>query len=707
MPRPFKTSHSNLEHRFAELLEKLGLEIPKGARRPIAQDQRLAEEIMDAFLDNSGQQLVDLLRGKSGEDPLSRRSELPLHQMEAVVSLFYSTIQDIYIGVDSHPPSRFLQVHPFLLGNLEASEAGEDKPVATGGHEECHAPRLVRIVPLSPDQLVADLRGKNSDLAQRYFEEHVKRGVTLLCVDPEKQAQAREAVLSGEWTGDLGLWVNTCALLFEANIEPANDKLRLELVYPHDERLENYKRYVSRLVDKAEVVRLHGDRDIKTVPIPPDLKEHLLWSLETMFQPALADVWDEFVSPSRRVSKLGPFVEEQIAGMGLEKATILDAAMGVGCDSTYLASQGHSVIGNEIDARLIAHALEFAEREESEPIEVKRFDWRHFEDLAEAETFDVVLALGNSLSCLDSIGDVRAVLTRFAHLLRPKGLLILDERNYPVMFEHRREMSKADFRFPGKVVYCSNTIRARPSHIPDEAGVDKDLLTLEYLRSRGGKPVGTFKVLPFAPGQLRDLLEDSGFRSVNEYYNLAANGKREAAQFITYVASRTYDVSELLRNREEIETVIAFTDITGSTDAKTRLGARVYAEEWKLHEQRVRRLVKKASGHVANSPGDGFLLSFRDPTAALDCLEAIVGDPGTKKLSVRAGLTKGKAIQDSEGNLRGRDVDVAARICDEARPNLVVADDHLKVSQSLREWESLGQVELKGAGGRNLWKLTR
>src|SRR3954451_5627381 len=250
---------SKLERRFAELLDKLGIEIPKGAQRPIAQDQRLAEEIIDAFLDNSGKQLVDLLRGKSDDDPLGRRSELPLHQMEAVVSLFYSTIRDVYVGVDSHPPSRFLQVHPFLLGNLEASEAGEMDEIAAGEHEECHAPRLVRIVPLSADQLVADLRGKNSDLAQRYYREHVKRGVTLLCIDPEKQTQAREAVLSGEWTGDLGLWVNTCALLFEANIEPANDKLRLELVYPHDERFENYKLYVSRLIANAEVVRLDGD----------------------------------------------------------------------------------------------------------------------------------------------------------------------------------------------------------------------------------------------------------------------------------------------------------------------------------------------------------------------------------------------------------------------------------------------------------------
>ncbi len=702
--RLHKGPPSKLELRFIELLSKLGIEIPKGRRRPIAHDQRLAEEIMEAFLDNSGQQLVDLLRGEDDVVRDQQEIQIPLHQMEAVVSLFYSTIQDVYIGVDSHPPSRFLQVHPFLLGNLAENdpESLEDHAFA-GTHDECHAPRSVRIIPQSMKALQADF-DSNPDLAIRYFKEHKRHHITLLCIDPQKHALIHDAVLNEEWTGDLGLWVNTCALLFEENVKPNNNRLRLELVYPYDTRFQAYLRYVARLVEQAELLSLSNDKVVAD-PIPPDLQEHILWNLDSMFEPLLADVWDEFVSPDKRVSKLGPFVEARIEEMGLSKASILDAATGVGCDSAYLLSKGHDVISNEIDARLIAHAIELSEGAEPRPLNVTRFDWRHFEHLAEAETFDILLALGNSLSCLRTEGDIRAVLTRFAYLLRPDGLLIVDERNYPAMFDERRQMAKPDFRFPGRVVYCSNTIQARPKRMPAEAGIDNDVLTLEYIRSKNGKSVGTFDVLPFKRGQLTGLLEESGFRSVKAYHNLSPKGRSDKSQFVTYVASRTYDASSLAAS-EEVESVIAFTDLTAATDAKGRLGEQAYAVEWNAHEKRMRSLLKKYRGKRINDTGDGFLLAFDEPTAAIKCLRDLVANPGTSKLVARAGLTKGLARKDRYGNLRGRDVDVAARICDRARPNLVVADDRIRINTSEFDWAKMGRLELKGAGDWNLWSLT-
>ncbi len=660
---------------------------------------------MEAFLDNSGQQLVDLLHGQNGTQP-KQEIKIPLHQMEAVVSLFYSAIRDVYIGVDSHPPSRFLQVHPFLLGNLIASETTDDGPQTFfGQHEECHAPRRVRIIPISPEALQADF-DENPELVQRYFDEHVKGAVKLLCVDPKKKDAIHYAVLRGEWTGDLGLWVNTCALLFEGDIKPSNSQLRLELVYPHDSRFQNYVSYVGSLIQQAELVSLQNG-EVKTSSFPAELRDHLLWSLDAMFQPALADVWDKFVSPQKRVSKLGPFVEERLAEMGAKQATILDAATGVGCDSLYLASKGHNVTSNEIDARLISHAMELAEKGD-QTLDITRFDWRHFEHLAERETFDMVLALGNSLSCLRSESDVRAVLARFAYLLRPNGLLILDERNYPAMWAQQEQMTKPDFRFPGRVIYCSNTIRARPQKMPELPGIDNEILRLEYRRSRDNEPVGTFDVLPFADGQLERLLEESGFRSIRAYYNLSAKGKPENAQFVTYVASRTYDSSEFAQG-EDVNVVVAFTDISGSTEAKKRLGERVYAQEWGTHEKHVRKVLKRSSGRIVNSTGDGFLLAFDSAATAIECVSGIVRNPGTTRLVVRAGITIGTAMEDRGGNLRGRDVDVAARICDRAKPDLVVVDDRLRLEAQTQaqtySWEQLGRLELRGAGEWDLWQL--
>jgi glycine/sarcosine N-methyltransferase len=700
-----RRANSVLEQRFANLLETLGLEIPKGSLRPIARDQRLNEEIVEAFLDVSGGQLVELLRGKNGT---RSRQEIPLHQLEAIVSLFYGTINDAYVGVDSHVPSRFLQVHPFLLGNLAESDAvGRVGGRIAQEHYECHAPASVRIVPFTAKMLQEDVE-KNPG-ARRYFVLHERPKVTLLSVDPTDFTRIRDNLLDEEWTGDIGLWLNTCALLFEDHIRPGNDKLRLELLYPYEHRFETYQRYVDELLKKAKRVSWSGKDELKieTEELDDETLDHLRWNLKSMFQPNLADVWDEFVSAKKRVSRLGPFIEKQIEAAGFEDATILDAAMGIGCDSVFLASRGHSVVSNEIDPRLIAHAEDLNEQNGGQPLDIKRFDWRHFEHLADSDSFDVVLALGNSLSCLYSARDVRDVLVRFAHLLKPGGLLIVDERDYPSMFNERGTMAARDFLFPGEVVYCSRTIRARPSRIPGEAGVDDHLLTLEYIRASDGEPVGTFDVLPFSDGQLVELLEESGFRSVKRYFNLKPRRGKSPVQFITYVASRGYATSEWAPAGKYKEHVIAFTDITRSSHEKKRLGEADYTTEWEAHHRQVSRLVERHQGKVINDTGDGFLLSFTTPSSAVDCLNAIVKDPGTRELDVRAGVNKGRAMIDAEGKLRGRAVDVASRICDSqlAHPNRVVADDRVKIKVPGRSWRKHSAVELRGVGKHNLWVL--
>jgi class 3 adenylate cyclase/SAM-dependent methyltransferase len=699
--RSSRKAASALDRRFAELLDTLGLEIPKGSRRPVARDQRLSEEIMEAFLDVSGDQLVELLRGKEGT---RSHQEIPLHQLEAVVSLFYGTIHDSYIGVDSHSPSRFLQVHPFLLENLAQDEAAEESVSIPREHEECHAPLCVRIVPLTAEMLQQDLDDWPG--VRRYYNLHQKHSVTLLSVTPQYFRELREGVLSGEWTGDIGLWLNTCALLFEPSIIPGNNKLRLELLYPYESRFETYRRYVGELLKKSERVYLSND-EIKTEELDPEVLDHLHWSLESMFQPNLADVWDQFVAPKKRVSRLGPFVEERIEEMGLNQAKILDAAMGVGCDSVHLAEQGHTVVSNEIDPRLIAHAVELNQRNGNAPLDIRRFDWRHFEHLAEADTFDVVLALGNSLSCLYSASDVRTVLIRFAHLLRPDGLLIVDERDYTTMFDERGRMAKKDFFFPGEVVYCSRSIQARPRRIPREQGMDNELLTLEYIRAGDGEMVGTFDVLPFRDGQLVGLLEETGFRNVKRYYNLKPRRGSNPVQFLTYVASRGYDTSDWAEPGRYRETVIAFTDITASTQAKKRLGERRYVTEWQAHERQVKRCVEEHHGKVVNDTGDGFLLYFNSPVSAVDCLSTIIKAPGTSEFSVRAGVHKGRAVTDAEGKLRGGDVHVASRICDSglARPDHLVADDQIPIKVAGRTWRKEPGVELRGIDKRDLWIL--
>jgi class 3 adenylate cyclase len=713
LPANFMTTdqpvHPPLERQFVELLAQLGLRLEGEATRSISRKHRISEEILAAFLEKSGKQLVDLLQG-------GHAIPVPLDQLEVIVSLLYGTLEDVYIGFDSHLPSSFLRVHPFLLENLAAAkplvEAGSS---AVTAHAECHAPQRVRIVPFSRDELQADLDDPdNHDAAREYFSRHDRLGITLLAVKRATHARIRADVFPGEWTSDLGLWANTCSVLFEQKAEAANKQLRLELIYPTEPRFGNCVMYIQRLIESASVVTLRGD-NVEFTPLTEGAREHLYWSLETMFEPNLADVWDEFVDQEKRIDGLGPFVTQRITEMerAFEAAPggvrILDAATGVGCESVYLLKAGHQVTSNEIEPRLIAHAVDSAARAGVE-LALTRFDWRHLERLADPEEFDVILALGNSLSCLASEEDVRIVLKRFAHLIRPRGLLIIDERNYPAIFKNRSKMRRPDYRFPGNVVYCSEVIKARPSHIPAKPGVDHDLLTLTYHREVDGisTVVGTFKVLPFGENQLEGLLDHAGFSNVKRYYNLREpNGNAETSEFVTYVATRGFAAAEVEQPSRPINVVVAFTDLLESTKAKKSLGEKRYAEEWRKHSDRVHSLVKARGGRIASSPGDGFLVAFTNASDAVDCMRELVADSGSASLIVRAGINAGEAYEDDEGNLRGHDVDIAARICeaDAARPNNVLVDDQIKVDASEYEWESAGRIDLRGAGSRAVFRL--
>src|SRR5205809_372576 len=87
---------------------------------------------------------------------------------------------------------------------------------------------------------------------------------------------------------------------------------------------------------------------------------------------ALARRWPEFVDCSSRMITEGPFL---LNVLGPPPLRILDAAMGVGCETTFLTSKGYSVVGNEINSGLRDVALAHAKNADV-AIAVTQHDWR-------------------------------------------------------------------------------------------------------------------------------------------------------------------------------------------------------------------------------------------------------------------------------------------------------------------------------------------
>lgn len=119
---------------------------------------------------------------------------------------------------------------------------------------------------------------------------------------------------------------------------------------------------------------------------------------------------------------------------------------------------------------------------------------------------------------------------------------------------------------------------------------------------------------------------------------------------------------------------IVFTDIEDSTAANVRLGDRMWLRVLQAHEELVRDHVRRATGHVVKSQGDGFMIVFAEPDAAL---RATVGIQRALRrrpprplrshpIRMRVGLHLGRAVA-RDGDYFGRDVAMAARVAGEAR----------------------------------------
>jgi class 3 adenylate cyclase len=164
-----------------------------------------------------------------------------------------------------------------------------------------------------------------------------------------------------------------------------------------------------------------------------------------------------------------------------------------------------------------------------------------------------------------------------------------------------------------------------------------------------------------------------------------------------------------LAARAAVETrvlTVLFTDIVGSTQQLSELGDRAWRHLLERHDGVVRGEVARFGGHVVNTTGDGFLVSFDSPTQALRCAMALRDAMSPIGVGVRVGLHTGEC-QLVEGDLRGMAVHVAARVCaaggaGEILVTSTVRDMALGVPVP---FDDAGVHELRGVPGS--WSLLR
>ena len=223
---------------------------------------------------------------------------------------------------------------------------------------------------------------------------------------------------------------------------------------------------------------------------------------------ALADDYDRFVNWDARLTHELPTLSSLFEQAGARR--VLDSACGTGHHAITLARLGYEVTGADLSAAMVDRARLNAA---AAGVSV-RFVQAGLGELAGLEDgkFDAVLCLGNSLPHLLSRDAITSALADFAAVLRPGGLLVIQNRNFDkVWAEKQRFMPPQAYRDAG-----GEWIFVRFYDF-EETEVVFNMVRLRRLPEGWAQDVDATRLRPIFGDELALGLRDAGFDPVELY----------------------------------------------------------------------------------------------------------------------------------------------------------------------------------------------
>lgn len=227
--------------------------------------------------------------------------------------------------------------------------------------------------------------------------------------------------------------------------------------------------------------------------------------------------YDRFVNWKNRLGFEKPFLHAQLQALGpLDTLTILDAATGTGMHALALARDGCQAVGADISSGMVAQARRNAA---AAGLEVP-FHEIGFGDLGKtfpANHFDAVLVLGNSLPHLLTPLAVEAALRDMRQVLKPGGLLLIQNRNFDAVLRNKERWMEPQAAADGEEEWA---FVRHYDFLPDGL-IEFHVITLQ--RSQGGgwrQAISSTLLRPQPAAELTQLLQTSGFGEIVLYGGL-------------------------------------------------------------------------------------------------------------------------------------------------------------------------------------------
>lgn len=237
------------------------------------------------------------------------------------------------------------------------------------------------------------------------------------------------------------------------------------------------------------------------------------------YQDDFVSKWDDLINWEGRTQGEGEFFIEELKKRKVNK--ILDAATGTGYHSVRLLKAGFEVHSADGMDNMLEKAFHNA-RKQDLILRTISADWRSLTENVH-ELYDAVICLGNSFTHLFDEKDRRKTLAEFYSVLKPNGVLILDQRNYDTILDE-------GFDNKHQFYYVGDNVKAEPESIDD------DLVRFRYEFKDGA--VHHLNLYPLRKDYTRSLIADVGFQNIKTYGDFQETYKTHEPDFFIHVAEK-------------------------------------------------------------------------------------------------------------------------------------------------------------------------
>mgnify|MGYP006285545877 FL=1 len=238
------------------------------------------------------------------------------------------------------------------------------------------------------------------------------------------------------------------------------------------------------------------------------------------YQDEFVDKWDALIDWEGRTRGEGAFFIRELKERKAEK--VLDAATGTGYHSVRLLKAGFEVHSADGKQNMLTKAF-YNARRQNLLLRTIHSDWRELTKNIH-ETYDAVICLGNSFTHLFDEKDRRKTLAEFYAVLKPKGILILDQRNYDAMLDE-------GFSSKHQFYYVGDRVKAEPESL------DQELVRFRY-EFMDDRSVHHLNMFPLRKEYTRSLLGEVGFQDIKTYGDFQETYRKNDPDFFIHVAMK-------------------------------------------------------------------------------------------------------------------------------------------------------------------------